>query len=63
VNRATSYIKLLVAGTLVLLASVTCSDGALTGPRARDLLARLGFAPAFSKAASEIFSSLQTFGL
>ena len=62
-NRATSYIKLLVAGTLVLLASVTCSDGALTGPRARDLLARLGFAPAFSKAASEIFSSLQTFGL
>ena len=43
-------------------AGVTCTDGGPTGPSARNALARLGFAPAFSKEAAAIFQSLEEFG-
>lgn len=53
----------LLAGALLLLAGVTCTDSP-TGPRSgRGGSALIGFAPVFSQAAAEIYRSLVNFGL
>src|SRR5262245_8635905 len=50
-------------GALVALFGVTCSDGSLTGPRSsKGGLSRVGFAPVFTQAASDIFQNLEAFG-
>ena len=62
-RRLNSLLRLLLGGSLVLLAGLTCTDGGLTGPRSNGgVFARLGFAPAFTRAATEIFQNLEAFG-
>jgi hypothetical protein len=53
----------LLAGALFLFAGVTCADSTPTGPRSGlGGLTHLGFVPAFSRAATEIFRNLEAFG-
>jgi hypothetical protein len=52
-----------VASGLLLVAGVTCTDNSPTGPRSgHGGLTHLGFVPAFSQAATEIFRNLEAFG-
>lgn len=55
-------LRIFLAGVVILLVGVTCRDGGVTGPMSRGGVTRLGFLPALSRAAVEIFQNLESFG-
>ncbi|HYC50639.1 MAG TPA: hypothetical protein VEB19_05950, partial [Gemmatimonadaceae bacterium] len=59
VSRPARYILAAVA----LFAGATCADNSLTGPGTSGLRAFIGLAPAFTKAAADIFKGLVAFQL